>query len=364
MRPLLLCVLLSVPPAVAQPPVVLPKVMTAEYGQLIDVPVKVIDGIKVTKWRVIPDDAQIRWYPDKRTCHFVARPETDTTYSIICSASHADEPFDAVCEVVCQGRQPAPPVPVVPKPPAPADPDAGFPYAKQLRAALEKDRKPEVDAPALAKEMSRIYFVAGERDGIRVKPAWANTAAAIDFVQQQYDLKVPRGVMVNLKEAINSVLVPVIEADSKNVSALCQTFDKVAKALERISGGAPPPIPPGPPAPGPSAARPLSEAGLRVFMVYESADAGMPAGVRTILTALDVRNAVRAAGGKLRLYDKDQEPKLDEPWAQEAHQRWDEAAKAGAKPPWLYVSGGGQAYGGSFPANVADMLTLLKKYGG
>jgi hypothetical protein len=128
--------LLFAPPDPAPVPVVLPPAASAEYGELIDIKVDVPADAKAVKWRVIPGDAQIRWYPDKRICNFVARPKTDTVYSLIASTALKDESFDNVCEITVAGLTPGP----APGPGPVPQPEDQTPYLKPFQAAWAKDK--------------------------------------------------------------------------------------------------------------------------------------------------------------------------------------------------------------------------------
>jgi hypothetical protein len=146
------------------------------------------------------------------------------------------------------------------------------------------------------------------------------------------------------------------------------TILESARATVVIGGVPPGPDPdPGPdPKPNPA---PIPAAGLHVLIVYESAEVGkLPAAQEAILYAQSIRDYLNAKcpvgpdnkTKEWRIWDKDVatagESKL-----------WQEALKRPrASVPWIIVSnpakGGG--FEGPLPANVADTLTLLKKYGG
>lgn len=135
-------------------------------------------------------------------------------------------------------------------------------------------------------------------------------------------------------------------------------------------GPVPPgPVPPGPNPPGPTPGpAPIPGDGLRVLIVYESADLGkMPKEQSTILYSqavrsyLDSKCAVGPDGKthEWRVFDK------DAPMGAES-KTWQDAMKRERKSvPWIIVSnpskGGG--FEGPLPANVDEAMTLLKKFG-
>jgi hypothetical protein len=133
--------------------------------------------------------------------------------------------------------------------------------------------------------------------------------------------------------------------------------------LLAFSGGGIVPTPVDPP--------PIPDAGFRVLVIEETAERGkLPRDQQTILTSTEVRaylNAKCAKGpdGKtpeFRFFDKDTDVSHESKVWQEA------MAKAKATPgfvvPWLIVSDGKKGSDGPLPANVAEMLAELKKYGG
>lgn len=93
----------------------------------------------------------------------------------------------------------------------------------------------------------------------------------------------------------------------------------------------------------------------------------MPAAQQLALSSGDVRSYLNATcplgpDGKThewRIWDKSVN-------ASNESALWQAALKrAEGKPtPWIVVSNGTTGYEGALPANAADLLTLLKKYGG
>jgi hypothetical protein len=133
--------------------------------------------------------------------------------------------------------------------------------------------------------------------------------------------------------------------------------------LLAFSGGGVLPIPIDPP--------PITEPGFRVLVIEETAERGkLPKDQLTILTSTEVRaylnaKCVKGPDGKTpeyRFFDKD----TDLSHESEVWQKAMAAAKGtqGFVVPWLIVSDGKKGEDGPLPANVADMMTELKKYGG
>lgn len=122
----------------------------------------------------------------------------------------------------------------------------------------------------------------------------------------------------------------------------------------------PDPTPPGPPAPIPGD-------GLRVLMVYESAELSkMPAAQNAALYSKQVENYLNShcppgVDGKTkdwRIWDKDVDTSGEAKIWQDAMKRpWGGA-------PWIIISNGKTGYEGKLPATEADLLTLIKTYGG
>ncbi len=138
-------------------------------------------------------------------------------------------------------------------------------------------------------------------------------------------------------------------------------------AFVLVVGDAPPPgpTPPGP-TPDPPSPAPIPGAGLRVLLVYEAADlARYPAGQVAALYSQEVRDYLNAKCPKgpgqqpeWRCWDK------DVPTANESA-TWQNAMKRPrASTPWIIVSNGTAGFEGPLPASVADLLALLRKYGG
>jgi len=132
----------------------------------------------------------------------------------------------------------------------------------------------------------------------------------------------------------------------------------------------PPPDPPGPkppPPPPPGPLPPIPVDGFRVLIVYETAELSkLPKEQLPILYGPAVRDymtskAAVGADGKTkewRIWDKDVTT------ANESKLWQDAMARPRTAVPWVIISNGKTGFEGPLPANEADMLTLLKKFGG
>lgn len=137
----------------------------------------------------------------------------------------------------------------------------------------------------------------------------------------------------------------------------------------------PPPQPPGPTPPGPNPPQPpgptppapIPGDGLRVLIVYESADLSkLPPAQLNVLYAKSVRDyldshCVKGPDGKTpeyRIWDQ------NVPTANEA-KTWQDAMKRSRSGlPWLIVSNGKTGFEGPLPPNTDAMLRTLQTYGG
>lgn len=131
----------------------------------------------------------------------------------------------------------------------------------------------------------------------------------------------------------------------------------------------PSPVDPDKP-PTPVDPKPIPAGNLRVLIIEETADrtnaTKVPPAQATIFTAKAVRDYCDAKCLKVnglpeyKTIDKDQiaSPTLPQVWK-------DMAAKWVGKPtPWIIIANDKSAYSGPLPANVADTVALLTKYGG
>lgn len=127
----------------------------------------------------------------------------------------------------------------------------------------------------------------------------------------------------------------------------------------------PGPNPPGPNPPGPDPGPPIPGAGFRVLIVTETKDLStLPSAQVQALTAREVRDYLDSHTVKennqpeYRIFDKD----ID---LSKASQVWKDAmARPRSSVPWIVVTNGKTGYEGPFPPNTAELMKLLKQYGG
>lgn len=164
-----------------------------------------------------------------------------------------------------------------------------------------------------------------------------------------------------------------IKLDSKG-----ETLIEEARHVVVVGEPGPGPKPPGPdpkpPDPSPTPA-PIPEAGFRVLVVLESADASkLPAAQLNALSAkatIDYLNTKTVKGpdgktGEWRIWDQNVDLSGERPLWQGAMTRAlsDFIKSKGAALPWLLISDGKTGYSGPLPASTTELLQLLKKYGG
>lgn len=141
----------------------------------------------------------------------------------------------------------------------------------------------------------------------------------------------------------------------------------VRRTLDVFAGDTPEPPVPGP-GPNPDPFGDVSAAGgLKVLLVYESADLSKyPATQVAAMTAGAVRDyldthCVTAPDGKTkawRMWDQNVDASDESPL-------WQKAMKRPRKSlPWLIVGNGKSGYEGPMPATADGLLKLLKTYGG
>ena len=126
-----------------------------------------------------------------------------------------------------------------------------------------------------------------------------------------------------------------------------------------------PPTPPGPNPPGPDPLPPIPGAGFRVLFVVETKDLStLPSAQVQSLTAKEVREYLDSHCVKegnqpeYRIFDKDTD-------MSRASQVWKDAmARPRSSVPWIIVTNGKTGYEGPLPPNTAELMKLLKQYGG
>ena len=182
----------------------------------------------------------------------------------------------------------------------------------------------------------------------------------------------------NLNEVVDGCLhllrapqATIEELRAKAAKSLKSLQDKEAKAqlkVETLRGPQPPPGPT-PPGPTPDGTSPFPEAGFRVLLTYDSANTTRPAAQNSVLYGKAVRDYLKAKcvaepgspgdGKAYRIYpanaDVSQAPKT---WA-DAHR-----LAVGKGKDWVLIGDGSKGYSGPLPATEADMLALLKRFGG
>lgn len=125
-----------------------------------------------------------------------------------------------------------------------------------------------------------------------------------------------------------------------------------------------PPKPPTPPAPPPNPA-PIPVDGFRSLIVYESADLSkLPAGQLAALYSQQVRDYLTSKctmgpDGKTKEWRT-----LDKDVVADSKLWQDAMARPRKSLPWIVLSDGKTGFEGPLPATEADLMTLLKKYGG
>lgn len=117
--------------------------------------------------------------------------------------------------------------------------------------------------------------------------------------------------------------------------------------------------------PAPVPPIPIPGEGLRVLVVYETADvSAYPASQAAIFTSAMVRNYLDAkcakADGVPEFRFLDQNANM-----QNASPVWQQAMLVKRDSlPWVVIANGKNTFSGPLPKSVDDMLTLLRKYGG
>ena len=114
-------------------------------------------------------------------------------------------------------------------------------------------------------------------------------------------------------------------------------------------GPTPPPVPPQPPAPFPVA-------GLRVLIVYESANLLSP-NQSVVLRSGTIREYITGKAGDYRIFDQHVDLTNESPL-------WKNAmGLPRERLPWLIVGNGVTGYQGPLPDSVDATLAIVKKYG-
>jgi hypothetical protein len=177
----------------------------------------------------------------------------------------------------------------------------------------------------------------------------------------------------------DSIKAPLVELTKIGNGTYTLAFEPDKKAAvvwtvvvsDGVSPVPPKPVPPGPgPGPNPPEPTPLPGEGFRVLVVYEN-DPSDPAAVLTkeqrgAMSSQAVRGYLdsKCAKGKdgktpeWRMWDQHVD-------ATNETDIWKDAMKLPRNVlPWIVISNGKDGYSGPFPANEAELLALLRKYGG
>ena len=218
--------------------------------------------------------------------------------------------------------------------------------------------------PAWGQSVKLPETVAGKPGGWIVVPAEADGGAVRWYLPDPGLTEVPLAALFG-EEWAKQAKGRVFTAETPGryrVVAYCAKGDVASPAAvcTVVVGESPaPPTPPGP--------APIPGDGLRVLIVYETADLSkLPRAQANILTAAEVRaylNAKCATGpdgrtAEWRIWDQNVDTAAEAP-------TWRDAmARKRDKLPWLVISTGKAGYEGPLPAAVDDTLKLLKHYGG
>lgn len=255
-----------------------------------------------------------------------------------------------------------PTTPTVPQPmPAPPSPDAKVALAGDVWYVI--DSKVECIVRGYPSGLVTVAAKKGPRD---ISAKFVDGNGTVE--DRTYDGQFIYIVRASGKGDCSLVITPVGVKTGADILV-------ASLAVDSGQGPIPPPKPPTPPIPPepvppkpvdpPSPPAPIPVAGLRVLIVYESADLPkMPPAQAAIIFGQQVRtwllaNCVVGPDGKtreVRMWDKDTattgESKL-----------WQDAfARPRQSVPWLIVSNGKTGFEGPLPANVDDFLALVKRY--
>lgn len=162
---------------------------------------------------------------------------------------------------------------------------------------------------------------------------------------------------------VELLIVPTDGAKPDDSDVIRRTLD-----VDAGDGPRPPPDPKPPdPKPDPVNPPPIPEPGFRVLIVYDRMTLGtIPASQNAIIFSKDIDAYCRAkcAKGPDGATPEFRQYSTDAAIATEAKVWRDAFARPRASLPWIIVSNGTTGYEGPLPANIADTLKLLKKYGG
>ena len=190
--------------------------------------------------------------------------------------------------------------------------------------------------------------------------SWYVVDAGLNLFPIELQKSTLTAVVTTVRPGRYRLLAYTAKGDAPSLPAVCVV----------IIGDAPPgPGPePGPqppdPQPGPV---PIPGDGLRVLIVYETAEASkLPIGQQSVLYSKTVRDYLNAKcpvgpDGKTkdwRIYDADVDLSGEAKTWQDAMKRPRSAV------PWIVISNGKTGHEGPLPKSVDEAMTLLKKFGG
>jgi hypothetical protein len=141
---------------------------------------------------------------------------------------------------------------------------------------------------------------------------------------------------------------------------------EVRQKMAKVVVGTPGPTPPAPNPPGPTPVPPNPE-GFRVLILEETADRpSLPRSQLAILMSQEVRNYLNAKEpDSWRILDDDLTSQHMTGWPDGWKQTYAKAKELSAgRVPFVVVSNATSGEAVPLPATVADMLTLLRRYGG
>lgn len=176
-----------------------------------------------------------------------------------------------------------------------------------------------------------------------------------------------------LKDTKTAVVVSTI-AGRYRLSCVTARNDKPSEfASTVVIVGNTPPVPPGPgptpepPGPNPPGPAPTPDVGFRALIVFDKTKVDLPPPQDNIIKGKEVRDYLNSKCAKNDVTgvkewaiwpDGDNVDSYPSPALVKAYKR------PRTSLPWLVISTGSSGYEGPLPANVGDMLTLLRKYGG
>lgn len=166
-------------------------------------------------------------------------------------------------------------------------------------------------------------------------------------------------LLVGVKDGKSSIFV-IRNGDATTAP---QVADRLDVTVGKPQPDPPGPLPPQPDPPGPNP--PIPSEGFRVLFVYESKDLStLPSAQVQAMTAKEVldyldSHCVKVNGQpEYRKFDKDVD-------LSKASQFWkDGMARPRQSLPWIVMTNGKTGYEGPLPANTAELMKLLKTYGG